>query len=176
MVDSKIKFYENALDPELCSALYNHSVARIRDPDSTWRTNHWWEHDIVKESHTVLVYNYSDDEANTIMESLIRNGVIDDKNYTVMNYVWTKGSYIPWHMDGHVTEGITVYLNKVWDDDWGGFFLYREQSTDKHLTGIIPKFNMASKNFGKIEHTVTTINPLAENRVTLQIFRKNIKS
>jgi len=171
--DIKIKFYENALEPDLCRTLYNHSIERLKDPASTWRTNYWWEHGIVKESHTVLVYNYTNEEADIILESLIRNGVIDDKNYMVMNYVWTKSSYIPWHSDGHVTEGITVYLNEIWNDNWGGFFLYREKFPDTHLQGIVPRFNMASKNFGNVDHSVTTITPDADNRITLQLFRNN---
>jgi hypothetical protein len=169
----KIKFYENALEPNLCRELYNDSVARLKNGNALWRTNYWWHESIIKESCPVLVHNYDEQTSNTILESLIHNGVISDKNYMVMNYVWTKGSYIPWHGDGHVAEGITVYLNEYWDDNWGGFFLYRENDKDTHLKGIVPKFNLASKNFGNVEHTVTTVNPAAQNRITIQMFRKS---
>jgi len=173
MDEIKIKFYDNALEPELCRELYRDSVSRLKNGDAQWKTNYWWNQSIINESHVVLVHDYNADRTNTILESLIRNGVVDDdKEYHVMNYIWTRTSYIPWHGDGHVSEGLTIYLNEYWDDNWGGFFLYREKDRDPHLKGYVPRFNTACKNFGNVEHTVTTINPAAQNRVTLQLFRK----
>jgi Rps23 Pro-64 3,4-dihydroxylase Tpa1-like proline 4-hydroxylase len=107
-----------------------------------------------------------------ILQKLLDNGVINDKTYIVMNYVWTKLSYIPWHNDTTYTSAITIYLNEYWDPDWGGIFLYHTETEQKNIKGYIPKFNTAIKNSRKVYHSTTIISMDAETpRVTVQLFK-----
>lgn len=44
--------------------------------------------------------------------------------------MWHKLSFIPWHSDKDSYDAVrfaaTLYLNKEWDDNWGGLFLYKK--------------------------------------------------
>jgi Rps23 Pro-64 3,4-dihydroxylase Tpa1-like proline 4-hydroxylase len=108
-----------------------------------------------------------------ILKQLLDRGVINDKNYDVMNYVWTRLSYIPWHNDSIYTSAVTIYLNEFWDPDWGGIYLYHTDMEPKDIKGYIPKFNTAIKNNHKIYHSTTIIAMDAElPRITVQLFTK----
>jgi Rps23 Pro-64 3,4-dihydroxylase Tpa1-like proline 4-hydroxylase len=109
--------------------------------------------------------------SNLILQQLYERGVIGDKNYHVMNYVWTRLSYIPWHHDDTRRNAITVYLNEWWDPNWGGIYLYRTGNDANDIRGYLPKFNTAIKNSNTLVHSTTMISPDAEApRVTVQLF------
>jgi Rps23 Pro-64 3,4-dihydroxylase Tpa1-like proline 4-hydroxylase len=148
-------------------------MQRFTSQDGEWKTNYWWNHNIIHDSHPVFVYHYRgamrDKILSELLESEVISGNLDD--YSCMNYVWTKMSHIPWHDDGHALEGVTVYLNEEWKHDWGGIFLYKKNESDTYIRGAIPKFNSAGKNTGHVLHTVTMVSNLAPPRVTLQLFK-----
>ena len=87
-----------------------------------------------------------------------------------MFYIWTKLSYIPWHNDHHVNGALTVYLNNYWDINWGGYFMYKNQNNE--INAIKPETNLGVLQLEGVEHSVSTVNVNAENRITLQTFFK----
>src|SRR5205807_392777 len=98
-----------------------------------------------------------------------------DKNYHVMNYVWTRLSYIPWHNDGARGTAITIYLNEYWDPDWGGIYLFHTEREPTNIKGYLPKFNTAVKNNNTVSHSTTMISMDAQiPRVTIQLFTKAV--
>jgi Rps23 Pro-64 3,4-dihydroxylase Tpa1-like proline 4-hydroxylase len=84
-----------------------------------------------------------------------------------MIYYWTRLSYIPWHDDENHTGALTVYLNEEWDEDWGGYFLYKEDETIK---AILPKKNFALLQQGGIKHATTPVHLNGGIRFTIQTF------
>lgn len=90
----------------------------------------------------------------------------------------------PWHTDVHSeyhdpdytgdnfdgTMGITIYLNKNWDQDWGGYFLYKD-SKDATSGGFVqPVYNRAVFNNGKEYHAVSGTGLRCDVRLSIQIF------
>jgi hypothetical protein len=57
-------------------------------------------------------------------------------------------------------------LNKHWDDDWGGYFAYK----DDDIKCIKPEFNKMTIIEPPIEHTVFSLTNNAPIRETIQIF------
>jgi len=97
--------------------------------------------------------------------------MIGHRHYHVMNYVWTRLSYIPWHDDGQRPEAITLYLNDQWDLDWGGLILYRDRK--QQIRAYPPTFNCGLKNSNSVIHSTTPVNLDApEPRFTVQLFSK----
>jgi Rps23 Pro-64 3,4-dihydroxylase Tpa1-like proline 4-hydroxylase len=171
-----IAFYENVFAEAFCKYLFRDSLQKLSSGREFARSNFQWQPQIVKASAAVLVRDYDEVISAVILQQLHDKGIIDDKNgnnYHVMNYIWTKLSYIPWHSDNIYINAITIYLNERWDPDWGGIFLYYTDKESPNIKGYIPKFNTAVKNNNRIAHSTTMISTDAESpRVTVQLFTK----
>ena len=59
---------------------------------------------------------------------------IDNNKVNFFIHNMGKHSGINWHPDGHIRYGVTYYLNKRWNEDWGGEFMFK----DKGMTGFLP--------------------------------------
>lgn len=140
-----------------------------------------WESRLIKQSAPILLYKFPDGESASLSmkEFLIKQWEIDTTEFTNFSFVlqfMPKDSYIPWHDDAGFNFVSTTYLNKEWEFDWGGAFLYvNEKGENKFL---YPEYNMVTR-YGKesssdehIPHSVTKIADLPPNyyRTVLQIF------
>jgi Rps23 Pro-64 3,4-dihydroxylase Tpa1-like proline 4-hydroxylase len=84
-----------------------------------------------------------------------------------MIYFWTKLSYIPWHDDTQADSALTIYLNDYWDQDWGGYFMFK---LNNEIKAIKPDRNLGVIQTGNVSHSVSTVNLDADLRITLQAF------
>lgn len=166
-----IEFYDGIFDPRFCQFLLDDSRAAIARGGEFSRSNFNWPQNIVRGSAAVLVRDVREDLQRFIILSLIQRGMITHDGYHVMNYAWTRFSYIPWHNDGHRKEALTIYLNDVWDADWGGLFLYKD--ADQAIRGFAPTFNCGLRNTEHVRHCTTMVTAEAsEPRFTLQLFSR----
>jgi Rps23 Pro-64 3,4-dihydroxylase Tpa1-like proline 4-hydroxylase len=82
-------------------------------------------------------------------------------------YIMNKNSGINWHEDDHVEYGVTYYLNKRWNRNWGGEFMFTHNGQNGYIpvTGnslVIIKTPLLHK-----------VNPVLINhlpRITIQVF------
>jgi hypothetical protein len=141
--------------------------------NSGFRTNKSaWEDGIVQQSEVLKIYTIEPEDNNPLINRIrkeIENQTGWNANGPMMLYFWQPGSYIPWHDDGHMKAGFTIYLNEFWDKDWGGLFLY-EHGVENNIIGVIPKENTAMLQEGGVQHAITTINKGSNIRITLQTF------
>lgn len=79
-------------------------------------------------------------------------------------------SYIPWHDDCNHVFSVTMYLNEVWERDWGGYFVYEN---DADLCAFIPHFNAAIAFRSPLQHCTTMVSIDAPLRETIQMFFDN---
>jgi hypothetical protein len=166
-----IEFYDSVFKEEFCRYLFHDALKTLASGREFARSNFQWHPEIVKASAAVLVRDYDTVMSNLILQQLYDRGVIKNSNYHVMNYVWTRLSYIPWHHDDKRRNAITIYLNEYWDHNWGGLYLYYTDAT--HIKGYLPKFNTAIKNSNTLVHSTTIISMDAESpRITIQLFTK----
>jgi hypothetical protein len=166
-----IEFFDQVFEPVFCNFLLKDSREKLASGHEFTRSNYQWASNVVKASAPVLVRHYDPALAAIILDQLIKRGVLESTEFVVMNYAWSRLSYIPWHSDDMHEVAVTVYLNELWDRDWGGVFLYRDQAAE--IRGYAPKFNSCVRNAGHIMHSTTMITTDAGSpRLTVQIFPK----
>ena len=96
------------------------------------------------------------------------------KSLYLQFHVFQYYSGVAVHNDGDRKFGATIYLNKEWDANWGGIFLWKENQNDDLLNGVLPKPNMMVLNDEKQIHMVTPISPdCKEPRCSIQIWGIN---
>lgn len=59
---------------------------------------------------------------------------INEKDFGFTIHQMNKNSGINWHPDPHVHYGVTYYVNKRWNGDWGGEFMFQHKGNH----GFIP--------------------------------------
>lgn len=170
---SGLSIYKDVLNEDLCRFLLKNSIQELTKGRSFRSSNFQWDSAVVKSSHPVFVRDCEGVLASLVLSQLHEKNIINDLNYSVQNYAWTKLSYIPWHRDSHRRSSITLYLNEFWDRDWGGIFIYEDAGSGE-VKGHVPQFNTAIKNDMNVAHAVTmiTTDP-ALPRFTLQINSKD---
>ena len=58
---------------------------------------------------------------------------INNKYVNFIIHNMSKNSGINWHEDGHVGYGVTYYINKRWNPDWGGEFMFKYKGNHGYL-------------------------------------------
>lgn len=156
---------DNVLDGQLIQELQDY----IRNTDNHRSNYKSWSASMVKVSSPILLFNLNEELYNKIKASPKLN-IQDEENMSMHYAMYPRLSYIPWHTDSHVKRAITIYLNKTWDVDYGGFLCYKE---DQEFKCIIPEYNKSIEMKGNTPHSVLTVNINAPMRETLQIFMKD---
>lgn len=84
-------------------------------------------------------------------------------------HIWQKGSGIRWHEDGTGNRiGVTIYMNRKWDVNWGGIFLYQKNGDNKWYC---PEYNDCVYFESPLWHSVSIIsNDIPEPRMSVQLF------
>jgi len=158
---SNIKFVSNVLSPSLLEIIKDFSrTGEVRHSYMSWGS------DIIKDSNPVLVKDLNDQITSRISQE-IKQYLPEYNSIGCMWYGWIRGSYIPWHGDSHVKFGATIYLNEYWDDDWGGYFAYKDNN---EIKCIKPEYNKMVFIEPPIQHTVFNTSSVAPIRETIQIF------
>jgi Rps23 Pro-64 3,4-dihydroxylase Tpa1-like proline 4-hydroxylase len=175
-----INIYSNFLSEECVKSLDNKIEEILYKSDSnvpnfTTSLTSWAKN--VQNSSTPIIRYVLNKNDDTIFQ-LLKKEIESKIPYYVDNMVIhlaPKLSYIPWHNDSHASAALTIYLNKKWDINWGGYFLYKLNS---EIKAIKPEFNLGILQEGGekgLPHCVTTTNIDADLRISLQLFLTNKK-
>lgn len=157
------------LDETVLNEILMLTDTKVNSFSPEWYTNQSWPEGIRRGCGTVCVLPL-DSYVKPIKDALC----LVDKKYgeyklRAQLYLWTPGSFIPWHRDGNKDLGCTIYLNKNWDQNSGGIYLYKGEEME--IRGEFPEFNKLVLNDSNVEHHVTMIpNSCMENRITLQVW------
>jgi Rps23 Pro-64 3,4-dihydroxylase Tpa1-like proline 4-hydroxylase len=167
-MDKNIIIYNDFLSNDLFDEIQIFAENTIKSPEPyLGRTNLCWQDEIRNQSTPVIIRDIIGD--TPIYNKL--KSEIDSKTglkvERLMLYFWTKLSYIPWHNDGHAESALTIYLNDYWDEDWGGYFMFK---LNNEIKAIKPDRNLGIIQTGSIFHSVSTINLDADLRITVQTF------
>lgn len=171
-----IKTYNDILDKDLIENVFDY-LKNILDKDF-WSSSNGWDQNLVLNSSNVLTHSIKD----KFLHSNIKNSIETTMkvkfeqlglDFTCSIYLWGGGSYITWHGDNPYPYNGTIYLNKEWDSNDGGIFLYKDIET-KQIIGIEPQYNLMVVNSGDElnphnDHCVTCILPsVIKKRITIQ--------
>lgn len=141
-----------------------------------WKSSLGWQDEIIAPTSSVLIRDLSDSQKTELIQAMVRQGIADEHQideFEAQAYVWQRLSFIPWHNDKEEDDRVrfaaTLYLNVDWKDDWGGLFLYKDQ-TGIHAES--PTYNKLVFNDNNFPHATTIISSDAPLRQTVQIFWK----
>ena len=166
-----IKVYDNFLEPSLLHKINEYTFKQSNK--SSWNTSHRWSNDIKRFTAPIVSLDLPKEVALLIQDRFnkIKYKRKKFKINTLMFYMWPPNSYIGWH-DDTCDFGASVYLNKEWNIEHGGIFLYKDK---KDIKGVSPVYNRCVINVEKTMHTVSMITPDAPLRKSLQIFGEESK-
>jgi len=128
-----------------------------------------WGAQIVQSSNAIFKFVLDEDLKKELSVELIHKGIFnkEPKSWAASIHLMSRHSNIPWHNDSPHKSTCTIYLNEVWNSDWGGYFIYQD---DEELKATYPEYNKAVWFECPLNHTVTLTALNAPLRETVQIF------
>lgn len=137
--------------------------------EATFFTNKTWDYSVVHDSAPVLIHPLpiKHDLYGPLEQEAERHVGIRPRPQNILFYMWTKGSYIPWHNDPSCNAALTIYLNDKWDRDYGGLYLY-EDGPD--IKAIVPQANLGVIQRNQPSHATTPVIHKASIRFTIQVW------
>ena len=173
-----LKQYDNVLSEDLMEEVMDYFNTVI-DKD-LWGSSIGWDQHLcpVTTSH-VLTHTIRDISLGKRINDIVQQTIKvrwNNVEFIPTLYVWSGGSYITWHRDEVYPYSGTIFLNKEWDSDNGGIFLYKDEDL-LEVKGIEPIYNsMVVNSAPHSPHCVTCIVPgTVKKRITIQ-WRTCIKS
>ncbi len=160
--------FNNVCDSNLLDMLHQDYESQLKEPVLLTSKN-WDENLKIGIDGLVKVFPVNDSISKLIRKILVKK-VHNTRLYN-MNFVYQVMPYqagISKHCDDTHHFAATLYLNKVWDINYGGIFIYEDNLT---LKAHCPTYNTLIVNDNKALHLVTPVTKAATTaRVTLQCF------
>ena len=162
-----IKIYKNVLPEDLIEEVFTYLDNNASK--NIWRSTIYWKDNLKGKNPTALQVT---DLPIFMSERVINCFVKLNKSYKkykhhCMFYIWPPLSHIGWHNDAKWQMGTSIYLNKTWDRNDGGLFLYKEKGQNKFY---VPKYNTCVVNSNHTDHAVSALASHGPHRLSLQIF------
>jgi Rps23 Pro-64 3,4-dihydroxylase Tpa1-like proline 4-hydroxylase len=169
--------YESFFSDEVCVELDNliNKITSKQNADIPQYTTsiHRWGDGLISHSTPILRYFIPIEYDNLITK--IKKEIFSKTKYEIDNvliHFWPKLSYITWHNDSGYKGALTIYLNKKWDSNWGGYLMYEENN---EIKAIKPEYNLGILQENGVSHCVSTINVNADVRISIQVFLNKTK-
>jgi hypothetical protein len=146
-----------------------------------WSSNQTKWVDVLKyaTSGTLLSRVIPDDLKHELYLELLNRGKINYYPYSssALFYVGYSTSCVNWHNDWKEYDAMSIYLNKDWDSNWGGWFAWTEafkgeQGNFNPKTGnfYCPQYNTAILSTEQEWHCTTPLATVAPPRISIQLF------
>ena len=152
--------------------VYSKDILWSRPDREHFTTHHWWPPETVCDSQPILIHRPTQDVP---FYSRLRDIMEDTSGLEVEQiyfYYGTMYSYFPWHNDIHPKSNrngaITIYLNEIWDHNWGGYYMFKETEFD--IRAIQPKQNLMILSKGGVIHSTTPVSKSADIRRSIQVY------
>ena len=171
-----IKRYSDVLDERVIGDIFNYLEFNLTKP--VWTSSNFWQKELINSSSIISICSVVDEDIVYNIKKTIENilNVSFDKlgfEFSCQLNLFSRMSYITWHDDKKYQYNGTIYLNKNWNINDGGIFLWKDNKT-KEIRGIEPLYNTMVVNSYSYDdpcnsHCVTSIVPdVAESRITIQ--------
>jgi hypothetical protein len=130
-------------------------------------------------SGTILSRIFPDELKVKIYTELMQRGKLNYFPYSTsaVMYMGFPNSCVNWHGDYIDYDAMSIYLNKRWVSNWGGWFAYTEEYNGRkdHVEPgngkfIVPSYNMSIRSTDMELHCTTPISPFADTRLSIQLF------
>ena len=170
-----MKIYEDVLPPKLLKKCIEE--LRSSQKSQVWGiSNLFWDETLKIGLVGNVSMRYLPEESALEIHEVLKkyfSKIDSDCEIVYQYYIWNKMAGISNHNDSHVGVGATLYLNDIWDSNWGGLFVWKDKNEKKEykLNAICPKQNMLIINDEREMHLVTSTAPtIPYPRTTIQIW------
>ena len=169
-----VKTIDNFLDEGSLKEVNRYFLEQQHTP--CWINNHnFFPNKLNKNKGTILVTMIPASFNNTLIDYFIDQKIFKRQPtfFDALLYIGLSGSSIYWHKDGQSDQhsgkrsAASIYLTEDWQDEWGGWFLYKNQG---EVNAIKPEYNRAVILFKDVEHCTTVISNESLPRKSLQLF------
>ena len=137
-------------------------------------TKKQWQKNLFENLNNTLKYTVNNDYFKILDTMYKHNHIFTINKKSKNTYVihsMCRGAGINWHEDDHVEYAVTYYLNHRWHPNWGGEFMFRDDTTG--LKGYIPPTgNSIVIVKGGTLHKVNPVLYKRVPRITVQLFVK----
>jgi hypothetical protein len=172
-----LKSFNNFLDPKLINEIEAYVDASIKAPEPRWKTSLWWGPKIQRATSPVPILLLPDNLTIPIHQTLKEKAGLTWKKSAPPQqsqyYLYPPGGYIGWHDDSKYEFASIIFLNTVWNINWGGLHLY-EDLEGLGIRGEVPTFNKCLINGGGVPHGVSALTPDAPWRRVIITFGPTI--
>ena len=163
--------YDYFLDPLLIKKI-NAFVDQMEvEHKPVWRTCHGWHEKVKRETSPIAILELPDHLAIPIHKRLRQVPELSWKDDRIprrpLYYLCPPGGYTGWHNDGKYEFASMIFLNPVWNLDWGGLHLY-DDLKGLGIRAEVPTFNkciingIAMKGTCKNSNSAVVEDPLLE--------------
>jgi hypothetical protein len=183
-----MRVIDNFLTVDLADRLEQYVISQLNQP--VWIHGHSFYHEELKnyivESMAPYIATLDSELKRVLLEQLSQRGIITHTptEYQALIYNAYPLSSVGWHTDKHDeyehggseclgcrdVAGISIYLNREWNPNWGGCFLLKDHRDATQGTFYEPIFNRAVINNGLDVHAVSAVTNGAHNRYSVQLF------
>ena len=163
-----MKIEKNVLSTSLIASL----KAFTRDGKQPTQTNFFgYDKGVTGFSNAIFGFLLSDELKAEVAQELVAKGLFEKepKDWKIFIHLFSRASFIPWHDDNTHAQSGTIYLNEVWEKDWGGYFAYADGDEIKCL---IPSYNTGCFFTPPIMHSALLTAGNAPLRESVQFFVK----
>ena len=168
-----LKSFNNFLDFKLINEIEAYVNASLKTQEPKWKTSFQWEFQIRRATSPIPILPLPDKFTASIHQTLKEKAGLTWKESAPPQqsqyYLYPPGGYIGWHDDVIYEFASIIFLNPVWNLDWGGVFLY-EDLKGLGLRGEVPTFNKCLVNAGGVPHGVSRLSPDAPLRRVIITF------
>ena len=183
-----MKIIDNFLEKEMLEELEAYVKSQLDKP--VWVHGHQFYKQELKnyivESMAPYIATVEGDIREKLKKYLLDKEILckEPTDFLMLIYNTYPLSSVGWHTDKHdeyehggedcvgckEIAGISIYLNKEWEPNWGGFFLLKDKKEDTQGKFFEPLYNRAIINDGYDVHGVSAVSNGAKNRYSVQVF------
>jgi len=170
-----MKIYRNCLTESLCDECIN-EFNSIKGEKVWGVSSMFWEPGLKVGVVGDCISTVLNENLSKKVENKLQKILPEYDSLLIQLYCWLPNSAISIHDDRDYKFGATLYLNRDWNANWGGIFLWQENDYDIEnglFSGFTPSYNTIVINDSKQKHMITPISPKCdESRLTIQIWGK----
>jgi hypothetical protein len=146
-----------------------------------WASNQTKWVDVLKytTTGTILSRSLPEERKNALYYELVNRGKLDYLPHAsaAIFYLGYPTSCVNWHPDYVEYDAMSIYLNREWDSNWGGWFAWTDNFNGvtmsvnpKHGQFYCPQYNTAVYSTAQEWHCTTPISTAAPTRISIQLF------
>jgi hypothetical protein len=172
-LENKLFYIQNFLPNHEYKRLHNEIFKEVKKLELLEKASISWPKDLLNNLETPKKVKINENYFKFYKTLLLHQPFIKIKTFNESLNFWIhiigKNSGINWHEDSHAEYGVTYYLNKRWNKNWGGEFMF----THEGQNGYIPVTgNSLVIIKTPLQHKVNTVLTNHISRITIQNFIK----